>query len=256
MIVQLKRAGAVLFVMFSLQMIAGNAGHGESSGPFSSPKNSGDGKSQSKNDEDSSGSLYQMAPSEFFKKENVEEKIDFQHINHSLLSAAIFHETNEKRKKHGKEQLRHLPRLDEASRLHARDMADHEYVAHINPREQKLQTPRERIGEVGLKDIRFLAENVASNFGIQYEPGKTLYPKEKDGETEYSYQQGGKPIENHTYRSFSENLVEDWMNSPGHRKNILSKKPKFLGAGCSMGEGDKGPVKFYCVQLFFDRLGK
>ncbi len=93
-------------------------------------------------------------------------------------------------------------------------------------------------------------------FGIQYEPGKILFKTKKNDHTEYSYQPGGKPLENHTYRSFAESLVDTWMKSPGHRKNILSEEPEFLGTGCSIGEGDKGLVKFYCVQLFFSRFGK
>ena len=257
MIIALQRAAVALFLIFSLQLIVCIAVRGELPSPFgSSPENSGDGIGRSKNGAEPSGALSQVAPSEFFEKGKVEEKIDLRHIDHSLLSAAIFHETNRKRKQHGRDQLSHLPRLDEASRMHARDMAEHEYVAHINPREQALRTPHGRVREAGLDDIRFLAENVASHFGIQYEPGRVVFPIEKDGDTEYSYQLGGEPIANHTYRSFAESLVDEWMNSPGHRENILSEKPVFLGAGCSRGEGDEGPVKLYCVQLFFDRFGK
>ncbi len=46
------------------------------------------------------------------------------------------------------------------------------------------------------------------------------------------------------------------MNSPEHRKNILAEEPEYLGAGCSIGDRDKGLVKFYCVQLFFNKFGK
>ena len=202
-----------------------------------------------------SNDLYQMSPSKFFQQAKVDKRIDLQHIDHSLLSAAIFQETNKKRKEHGKPQLGHLPRLDEAARMHAQDMAENEYVAHVNKREQELRTPLKRVREVGLENIRFVAENVASHFGIQYEPGKIVFPEKKDGDTEYYYQPGGKPIANHTFRSFAESLLDEWMNSPGHRKNILSEQPKFLGTGCSVDADDKGMTKFYCVQLFFDRFG-
>ncbi len=246
MIIELKKAIVVFVFIFGLQMMACIAGYGEPSAPSSDgPKDSGDGKSDS---------LYRMAASEFFSKAEVDEKIDLKHINHDLLSAALFHETNKKRKENGKEQLDHLPRLDEASRMHARDMAEHEYVAHINPREQELRRPLDRVREAGLNDIRFVAENVASHFGIQYEPGEMVFAVEEDGETKYYYERGGEPIESHTYRSFAETLVDNWMKSQGHRKNILAEKAEFLGTGCSKEEGEKGPVKFYCVQLFFDRL--
>lgn len=258
MIIELKKAAVTLFLIFSLQMITSFTLY---SGAFAlaesnSEDDSRDAQNQGKNGAESGDILYRMAPSEFFEKGAVEEKIDPQDINYHLLSAAIFHETNQKRKEDGKEQLSHLPRLDEASRIHARDMAENQYVAHINPREQDLRSPLERVREVGLNEIRFVAENVASHFGSQYESGRTLYTIEKEGDTEYSYQPEGEPIENHTYRSFTESLVDAWMKSPGHRKNILSEKPEFLGTGCFLGDGDTGLMKFYCVQLFFDKFGK
>jgi uncharacterized protein YkwD len=223
------------------------------SDPKSSAKDRGYENNRLEEDVDS---LYRMSPSGFFSMEKVQARIDLQQLNHDLLSAAVFHETNQRRKNNGKGTLKHLPRLDEASRMHARDMAEYEYVAHMNPREQELETPLDRVREVGLDDIRFVAENVASHFGMQYESGETIFPMERDGNTEYYYQPGGKPIPNHTYRSFAESLVDDWMSSPGHRRNILSEKSEFLGAGCSMGEGEMGPVKFYCTQLFFNRFGR
>jgi uncharacterized protein YkwD len=256
MITEFKSAIVALFLILSLQMMVCIAVHGEPFVSFSnSPKDSGDKGSQSRKGSDSNG-LYKMGPAEFFQQAKVEEKIDFQHINHSLLSAAIFHETNQRRKTHGKEQLSHLPRLDEAATMQAREMAEHAYVTHVNPRKQDIRTPLERVWKVGLKDYHFVAENVASHFGIQYEPGKPLLTIEKDGATEYYYQPEGKPIANHTYRSFADSLMDKWMNSPGHRQNILSDKPRFLGTGCSMSKDGKGPVKFYCVQLFVDRFGR
>jgi uncharacterized protein YkwD len=139
--------------------------------------------------------------------------------------------------------------------MHANSMAEHEYVAHINPRKQERRTPADRVREVGL-NIRFVAENVASHFGLQYEAGRTVYPQRREGEMEYFYKPGGKAIENHTYRSFAQSLVNQWMESPGHKKNILSEQPNFLGAGCSISKNEKpGMEKFYCVQLFFDRFG-
>ncbi len=244
MIKELKTAAGALFLILSFQMIVCIAVQGTS----------GEGKIQSESGVDSTD-FFQMDSSGFFQQARVDDKIDLRHINHNLLSAAIFHETNKKRKEHGKAQLGHLPRLDEAARMHAQDMAENEYVAHVNQREQELRTPLKRVREVGLKNIRLVAENVASHFGIQYEPGRIVFPEKKDGDTEYYYQSGGKPIANHTFRSFAESLLGDWMNSPGHRKNILSEQPKFLGTGCSVDENDKSMAKFYCVQLFFDGFG-
>ncbi len=242
MIIEWKSAAIALFLIVSFMMV-GNKVRGDSE----------NGKRPANNGADSTD-LYQMSQSGFFEQAKVKDTINLEDINYNLLAAAIFHKTNQKRKEHDIEHLSHLPRLDEASRMHAQDMAENEYVAHINKREQELRTPSERVLEVGLTNIRYVAENVASHFGTKYESGKTIFPIKKDGDTEYAYQPEGKPIANHTYGSFAGSLVDSWMNSPGHRHNILSGEPKFLGTGCSIGTADKGPVKLYCVQLFFDKF--
>lgn len=61
-----------------------------------------------------------------------------------------------------------------------------------------------------------------------------------------------------TYRTVGENLaagqtscemvVQQWMDSPGHRANILNKKFKFLGVAYLYNE--KGHYKHYWVQEF------
>lgn len=43
-------------------------------------------------------------------------------------------------------------------------------------------------------------------------------------------------------------VMRDWMNSPGHRANILNKKYKYLGVGYSYDENTK--FKHFWVQHF------
>jgi uncharacterized protein YkwD len=61
----------------------------------------------------------------------------------------------------------------------------------------------------------------------------------------------GEPMPPHTYSSFAQALLDDWMNSPGHRENILSDEAPYLGAACAYQDDDEMPL-YYCVQLFFD----
>ena len=49
-------------------------------------------------------------------------------------------------------------------------------------------------------------------------------------------------------RSTAEATVEGWMNSPGHKANILDKSSKYLGVGYYMKEGSDWT--HYCVQCF------
>ena len=50
----------------------------------------------------------------------------------------------------------------------------------------------------------------------------------------------------HTEESLANEIVEGWMNSPGHRKNILTPDFEKLGVGVSIG--DDGGV--YATQNF------
>ncbi len=42
-------------------------------------------------------------------------------------------------------------------------------------------------------------------------------------------------------------VMESWMNSKGHRENILNKNFKKMGVGCYYSDG-----RYYWVQLFTD----
>ena len=97
-------------------------------------------------------------------------------------------------------------------------------------------------------DFRFLAENVATQFTIQYQSGRTVY--RVPAGTGFSYRPDGPPLPRHTYRTFAATVLAQWMNSPGHRQNILSDEPERFGSDCRLRQEQSGLDQFYCVQLF------
>ena len=181
--------------------------------------------------------------------------IDPANINYPLLAEAIFHETNLRRQENERQVLDHLPSLDQAACVHARDMVEGNFFAHQNPNEAKKETPLNRVENQGL-EVGFVAENIAQTFALQYESGTSVYTRQEDGEIVFSYEAGGEALPPHTYQSFAGTLLNQWMDSPGHRKNILDEEPSHLGAGCEhMEDGELGMPMLTCVQLFFDHLG-
>jgi uncharacterized protein YkwD len=44
-----------------------------------------------------------------------------------------------------------------------------------------------------------------------------------------------KPIPYQTYRSFAERMVKNWMDSPGHRDNLLNPQFDRIGIGIVSG---------------------
>lgn len=90
-------------------------------------------------------------------------------------------------------------RLVKAARLHAQDMVENDYFSHTS---QDGRTAGDRISAQGYK-WRTYGENIASGSG--------------------SY---GMP----------QNVFDRWMNSEGHRSNILSSNFKDVGIGEAIGE--------------------
>jgi uncharacterized protein YkwD len=101
---------------------------------------------------------------------------------------------------------------------------------------------------------RVLAENVASTFGRRYKSGQPFYSREQNGRKIYSAEPNGPPIPMHTYSSFAEALVDSWMKSPGHRKNILHSEVEYLGCACDLPRNPNAMETFYCTQVFFTPL--
>lgn len=180
------------------------------------------------------------------------EQIAFSGVDYELLAAAVFHETNRRRAAHNLSILGYREELMEAAAIQATGMRRSERVSHQHP-DQETRTLADRVDHVGLTPA-FSAENVAMTFGLRYEGGRPVVPSEKNGATVFSYEPGGEPIESHTYLSFARALLDQWMDSPGHRKNILHQEPEQLGAAHAHGTSGIGMDIFYCAQVFFTEL--
>lgn len=117
---------------------------------------------------------------------------------------------NAARKKAGLKPLRLNSELEKAAQRHAEDMLNRGYFAHESP---AGTTVRERSRKAGY-DWAAIGENIA--FG-QTSVGE---------------------------------VVETWMDSPGHRKNILSRNFSELGVGLALGKGRDGKYQVLWVQNF------
>jgi uncharacterized protein YkwD len=181
------------------------------------------------------------------------QPIDPERVNRQLLDAAVFHETNRRRAAENLEPLRYDARARKAAAIQSRAMAKAGVVSHENPKpDASSLTDRARLA--GLTRPAFLAENVASAFGRRYRSGEKFYVREENGRKVYSAEPDGPPIPMHTYLSFASALVDSWMSSPGHRKNILASEARFLGCSCVRGEERTALDIYYCAQVFYRPL--
>lgn len=185
----------------------------------------------------------------FLRLPEAEGEIDFGNVDLDLLDAAVFHETNRRRMEYQLKPLQYLPRLRIAARTQAEHMKQEGRVSHDHA-DPELRTPADRVRRAGLRPA-FVAENVASVFGQRYESG-TPYHKRREGDRWIiSTKPGGPPIPPHTYASFAAMLLDGWMESPGHKENIVHPRARSLGVACLHQPGDGGLDTFYCAQAFF-----
>jgi uncharacterized protein YkwD len=120
---------------------------------------------------------------------------------------------NAVRKKAGLNALRLNSMLGKAAQGHAEDMLARGYFSHESP---SGTTVRERSRKAGY-DWTAIGENIA--FG----------------------------------QTSVDEVMETWMDSPGHRKNILSRNFTELGIGLALGKGPDGTYQVLWVQNFGSR---
>lgn len=156
------------------------------------------------------------------------QTIDFANIDYPRLHAAIFFATNETRDKNKRRPLKFALELERAAYLHAKSMVEQNFFSHQNHHDKKRKTPEQRAKLAGIENP-FVAENIATYYAIKYKANTPVHVVD-EAQGKFSHP-GGGIILNHTYLSFAEGLVKQWMESSGHRENVLSKDAVQLGCG-------------------------
>ncbi len=123
-------------------------------------------------------------------------------------------EVNQLRHTAGHEPLASNGLLDHAAQLHAEDMLRREFYDHVSP---DGDTVRNRARAAGFRGSRQLAENIA----------KGLFTPDE--------------------------VVRRWMNSSGHRRNILRRNATEVGLGVAFGVNRADEFEVIWVQMFASR---
>lgn len=172
--------------------------------------------------------------------------------NPRLVESAIFIATNATRKTHGLCLLASHDQLRESAIKTSREQADNQALSHtsINPGRRHLN---DRIKLEGVDLVNtIIAENLGVDYILQiaeryfYIDTSTEAPIPIDAETH-------RPINSYTYRQFGEAMVNHWMASPAHRKNILCQHFEWMGVGAAIGQYQGYPA-IYVTQHFSGRI--
>jgi len=123
------------------------------------------------------------------------------------LERAIFQYTNEVRKKNGVPPLTWDNTLRDVARAHSADMLVRNYFAHDTP---EGRSPHQRIQAACRSPLAASGENIWMRTG--YHPGDT--------------------------KSLAAAIVNNWMSSPGHRKNLLYPDYTDIGVGVAFTDNE------------------
>jgi uncharacterized protein YkwD len=181
----------------------------------------------------------------------LDARIEVATFDRTLLALAIFHETNRVRSQLGLTPFSYLPKLNEAADLEAAVGKVYQPPSHTNPFPM-IGTPMQRVIHVGL-DPGLVAENIAllSIYEVAIDVGAGVVLRE--GRRRVVNPQTLEELRPATYRGFATTLVRAWMNSPGHRVNIVNPELRYVGCSVQPSVSILGLDQLFCVQVFYTR---
>lgn len=164
----------------------------------------------------------------------ISEKFELKppHIDIQQLESRIHELINVERRNNGLSELSYSERVATVARGHSIDMAKRNYFSHDSPE--------------GKDHVwRFLKSGVRCEIQI----GNTIYQGGENIQQNWlasSFYAGGVPASYNSLEDLAKQAVEGWMNSPGHRHNILT--PYWRQEGIGVGISNNGKV--YLTQNF------
>ena len=133
--------------------------------------------------------------------------------NLSALEQRVYELINQTRAENGLKKLFWDEEVARVARLHSTNMANFNFFSHVGIDGKRVDG---RADSMGLSNWHLIGENIAYNAGFENPVDRAIY---------------------------------GWMNSPGHRENILRENWKETGIGIAVSrEG-----RYYITQVFLKR---
>ena len=129
------------------------------------------------------------------------------------IEEEVFRAVNQARVEKGLTPLQENPQLQQIARRHSEDMVTRHFFGHLNPDGQDVV---DRLRAQGVKDFTAAGENIFN----------------------------GKKVADP-----AQGTVREWLNSPGHRKNLLN--PRYTAGGVGISQGEKDAI--YVTQVYMER---
>lgn len=163
-------------------------------------------------------------------EEQLQAHVEEVRLNADALAAMIHGLINEERGKHGLSPLAWDDRLAAIALSHSRDMAERNYFDHVSPEGEDFY---DRYQKHGYHRETRVGDTV-------YQGGENLFLN--NVVESYTYDQVTGEILSYRFNDLEQlasSTVEGWMDSPGHRENILTP---FSREGIGIYVTDEGEV--------------
>jgi uncharacterized protein YkwD len=148
-------------------------------------------------------------------------------MNRRPIENLVHAHVNQVREQHGLSYLTQDDDLRNIARRHSADMADRQFFAHVN---SDGKDPGDRYDDYGYSHTKY-GENIAR---VPYQTPLANV----NGQTQYD-----------TPPELARGIVDGWINSEGHRENMLSTKWDCEGIGIEI-ERKQGVIRVYTTQNF------
>ena len=174
--------------------------------------------------------LYLLKDEVFFTQVGNQKIINLDQPDTLLLDVALFQATNEARRAAGLPILQYDQSLSNAARHHAQAMIRYDFYRHenyyqladLNPL-KRIESNTKRFGRIAENIGQYQTINTSEWYGVRFNSRTNRY-EYLDVEIKELYQP-------YSYGQYARYAVQQWLNSPHHRANLLN--PLFTHVGCA-----------------------
>ena len=195
---------------------------------------------------------YRVPASGWSSRVELTRAVEGSELDPDLLAAAVFHASNQQRLQARGFRLLDDPRAREAAARQAALIASLGQVQHTNPLPGEA-SPHSRLQASGLTALR-VAENLALTPILAVPEDGSYSVDDTAGQRILVDPRNGKALPYRTYGEVAAAIVQQWMESPRHRANLLSRQVSGMGCAVRFARLATGMEVVYAVQILFDPL--
>jgi len=176
---------------------------------------------------------YAVEESRFFALSKSNELISLQNPDTLFLDAAVFHASNEMRKKYGLPPFQYDPGLYLASSGHATSMVYRMFFNHTNPYSPYERTAQRRV-ELYTKRFKRVGENIGKYQTLISGDFMIARWDRRHNQYEFLNESDHKLCIPYTYAAYARFVVKQWMASTPHRNNLMNPVYTYLGCAARL----------------------